>query len=276
MKYTIITILAIAFIPLSHSYSQIPSYSLTARNLRYIANDSLTFDVYLKNTGSGDLWYAGGQYFMNYNPGFLNGGTPRGYIVQSGFGLCSPDSVSVTSGRISFSSMTMNMNDCGVSSSGLGTLVAKIAMTTTTTFLPLDSFHLAWRNYPPVPVTKIAVFDIIGIIIEITNPQFHYIELLSGINSEETSNADYFELEQNYPNPFNPITIINFELRYSDNIKLVVHDLLGREAAVLVEGKTLPGRYKIEFNGNSYPSGIYFYELRTSRQSAVKRMLLVK
>ena len=51
------------------------------------------------------------------------------------------------------------------------------------------------------------------------------------INPETPVN---FYLTQNFPNPFNPVTKINYGLAKSSDVKLIVYDLLGREAAVLV------------------------------------------
>lgn len=88
------------------------------------------------------------------------------------------------------------------------------------------------------------------------------------------------KLLQNYPNPFNPITKISFTLASKDNIKLKVYDILGREVAVLANGEFDMGKHEIEFNASSanggLPSGVYFYNLTTSTNSIIKKMLLLK
>jgi len=85
-----------------------------------------------------------------------------------------------------------------------------------------------------------------------------------------------FTLEQNYPNPFNPITIINYELPIESKVTLKVYDMLGKEIETLVEKVQDAGKYKVEFDGRGIPSGIYFYKLSTSSNSATCKMLLVK
>jgi flagellar hook assembly protein FlgD len=73
---------------------------------------------------------------------------------------------------------------------------------------------------------------------------------------------------QNYPNPFNPVTIINYELPITNYVKLSVYDILGREVGVLVNEKLTAGKYKVEWDGTNYPSGVYFYRLTVSGASA--------
>ena len=85
-----------------------------------------------------------------------------------------------------------------------------------------------------------------------------------------------FTLSQNYPNPFNPVTTIgyrvpgigSFEMGTQDpqpgtwHVKLSVYDLLGREVAVLVDEKKVPGDYEVKFSAAGLSSGVYFYRLR--------------
>jgi len=45
-------------------------------------------------------------------------------------------------------------------------------------------------------------------------------------------------------------------------LELKVFDVLGQEAAVLVNKKQPSGDYNVVFNGNKYTSGVYFFQLR--------------
>jgi hypothetical protein len=71
-----------------------------------------------------------------------------------------------------------------------------------------------------------------------------------------------FQLLQNYPNPFNPTTVISYQLPVVSEVKLVVYDMLGREIAVLVNERKVPGRYEAKFDASGLASGIYFYRLQ--------------
>jgi N-acetyl-anhydromuramyl-L-alanine amidase AmpD len=85
-----------------------------------------------------------------------------------------------------------------------------------------------------------------------------------------------FVLYQNYPNPFNPTTTIFFELDRSDNASLEVFTPLGQRVATLLDRPMAAGRYSIQFDGKSLPSGVYIYRLRTGNGSQLKKMLLIK
>ncbi|MEO8210340.1 MAG: YCF48-related protein [bacterium] len=98
-----------------------------------------------------------------------------------------------------------------------------------------------------------------------------------------------YTLFQNYPNPFNPKTIINYLIpsnvkRLPDgmagqtsNVKLIIYDVLGNEFSTLVNEIESPGIYEVEFNGESFSSGIYYYSLFIdSKRVDTKRMALLK
>lgn len=85
-----------------------------------------------------------------------------------------------------------------------------------------------------------------------------------------------FKVEQNFPNPFNPNTTISFSIAKSDNVKLVVSDVLGKEVAVLVNEFKSAGRYDINFDASALSSGIYFYTLTSGNFTETKKMFLIK
>lgn len=112
---------------------------------------------------------------------------------------------------------------------------------------------------------------------------------VSGINvfvTYEIKRADVkvipqrFALYNNYPNPFNPVTRIKFDIpqRTSERIqvKIAVYDILGREAAVLVNSELYPGSYETEWNAQSFSSGIYFCRMQTGEFTDIKKMVLLK
>lgn len=88
---------------------------------------------------------------------------------------------------------------------------------------------------------------------------------------------DGFVLEQNYPNPFNPSTTIKFAIAETQEAELIIYDVLGTKLEKLFSGNAEGGKlYEIEFNAADYPSGIYFYSLRTQSNQTTKKMILLR
>ncbi len=85
-----------------------------------------------------------------------------------------------------------------------------------------------------------------------------------------------FSLDQNFPNPFNPSTTISYSIPSPGPVSLRVYDLLGREAALLVNETKNAGQYIVPFDASSLSSGTYFYSLRSGNSFVTKKMLLVR
>ena len=96
------------------------------------------------------------------------------------------------------------------------------------------------------------------------------ISEISGVIPEK------YTLEQNYPNPFNPVTNINFSIPHRSFVKITVFDILGKEIQNLINEELNEGNFKIDFNGSSLPSGIYFYKIETNDFVQVRKMTLLK
>ena len=100
-------------------------------------------------------------------------------------------------------------------------------------------------------------------------------------DSKEAIIPDQLSLSQNYPNPFNPATTVRFGLPVASPVRLEIFDVLGRSVQTLVDGSLDAGFHEIVWDsrnrsGNEVATGIYFYRLRTSEGTIVKRMLLLK
>ena len=85
-----------------------------------------------------------------------------------------------------------------------------------------------------------------------------------------------YRLMQNYPNPFNPSTVIEYIIGKTDDVKLAVYDVLGREISVLVNEKQRAGNYSVEFNAGNLPTGVYLYKLQSGEFFNAKKMLLIR
>ena len=85
-----------------------------------------------------------------------------------------------------------------------------------------------------------------------------------------------YSLNSNFPNPFNPTTQISYQIPKNGFVNLVVYNALGQEVEVLVNQHQSSGKYSVQFNASSLPSGVYIYKLNAGEFSSVKKMILTK
>ena len=88
-------------------------------------------------------------------------------------------------------------------------------------------------------------------------------EMITSVEQLSSGLPVHFRLQQNYPNPFNPSTTISYQIPEASNVTLIVYDILGKEAAKLVNGEKNAGTYNAQFSTDNFQlsSGIYFYRL---------------
>ncbi|MCX7877205.1 MAG: T9SS type A sorting domain-containing protein [Ignavibacteria bacterium] len=108
-----------------------------------------------------------------------------------------------------------------------------------------------------------------------------------GMHTMKTAPYNY-ELLQNYPNPFNGSTKFRFSIKHNQNFSiedniagehktvLKIYNILGNEVATLIEQKLEPGTYELEWNGEDYPSGVYYYRLYAGDFAETRKMVLLK
>ncbi len=103
--------------------------------------------------------------------------------------------------------------------------------------------------------------------------------LTAGYQSSELANETEqydFTLEQNHPNPFTDDTEIAFSLPSEEDVSLRVFDVLGREVAVVTNGRMKAGRYSFILTSERLSSGVYTYRLRAGQRTAVRKMIIAK
>ncbi len=88
-------------------------------------------------------------------------------------------------------------------------------------------------------------------------------------------------LHANYPNPFNPVTTLRYDLPQRAEVRLTVHDILGREVLTLVTGMQEPGYQQEVWDGRDHygrpvPSGIYIARMVTPNYTKAIKMVLLK
>jgi len=106
-------------------------------------------------------------------------------------------------------------------------------------------------------------------------------EYASASNMEIPLEPKEFFLAQNYPNPFNPTTTIEYQLSEQTFVTLEIFDILGKKVRTLANSSQSTGSYKVIWDGKngsgkSVPTGVYLYRLSTEKQSAIRKLILIR
>lgn len=85
-----------------------------------------------------------------------------------------------------------------------------------------------------------------------------------------------YELHFNYPNPFNNTTTFAYKIPIDDYIDINIFNIKGQHVKNLCSGFQQAGQYKISWNAQNIPSGIYIYQLKSANITLSKKCILVK
>jgi hypothetical protein len=88
-------------------------------------------------------------------------------------------------------------------------------------------------------------------------------------------------LAQNYPNPFNAETIIQFSLGQPGHVDLSISNILGQKLYYWSDDYDRTGTFSMRWDGKGndgrdMPSGVYFYQLRTSEGKLTRQMMILR
>jgi len=103
----------------------------------------------------------------------------------------------------------------------------------------------------------------------------------SSIITIAKTNPEFVNLTQNYPNPFNATTVVHYQIPNESVVEFKIFNLLGKQVYEVNRKQQPAGFYTIEWNGkdyqgNSLPSGVYIYQLRTNDSIITKKMILLE
>lgn len=109
--------------------------------------------------------------------------------------------------------------------------------------------------------------------------EFYRVDVITSVN-DEFDMPRYLCLEQNYPNPFNPLTVIKISISKPSYIILKVYNILGKEMTTLLQEYKEIGNYEVKFDASliagGLSSGIYYYTVKTEKQTLTKKMILIR
>lgn len=84
------------------------------------------------------------------------------------------------------------------------------------------------------------------------------------------------ELLDNYPNPFSSSTLIPYKLNIAGHISISIYNAYGQKIEEIINTIQNSGEYEVEFNGESFPSGIYYCVLYSGNTTLTKKVILQK
>ncbi len=90
-----------------------------------------------------------------------------------------------------------------------------------------------------------------------------------------------FALAQNYPNPFNSSTAINFIMKESGEVRIVIYNLLGRAVRLLVDEVREAGEHRLlwdgrDENGITVPAGVYLYTMQAGQFRTTRKLQFLR
>jgi hypothetical protein len=85
-----------------------------------------------------------------------------------------------------------------------------------------------------------------------------------------------FHLGSPWPNPFNPVMRIPLTLERPLPVRLTVHNLLGQEVAVLVNGILPAGTHILPFQAGKLASGVYVVQLEAGGKTESRAVTLLR
>jgi hypothetical protein len=89
------------------------------------------------------------------------------------------------------------------------------------------------------------------------------------------------ELLQNFPNPFNAATHVEFGLPESGDVRVEIFNSLGRRVYAEYARELSAGYHVFTWNGRNsigqdVASGVYYYKISKGRETAVRKMILLR
>src|SRR5690606_10612761 len=103
------------------------------------------------------------------------------------------------------------------------------------------------------------------------------ITVTMGTANEDSAQPRLFTLAQNAPNPFAGTTTVGYALGRAADVRVALYDLVGREVAVLAEGRRAPGEHAVSISARDLPAGTYLYRLEVDGEVvATRRMTLAR
>jgi PKD repeat protein len=108
-----------------------------------------------------------------------------------------------------------------------------------------------------------------------------YSEVIAGLFTPMKFKTKNFACTHNFPNPFRQLTTVRMRLFKHSNVKISIHDILGRQVIQLYDEHADAGEYYFNWNGvdnegNLASTGVYFCIIQIGGEYVRLKMLFLK
>jgi len=93
---------------------------------------------------------------------------------------------------------------------------------------------------------------------------------------ENTPNAAGYALSATAPNPVNSSASLAVTVPTSQDVRVAVYDVTGREVSVLVDGTLAAGTHEINWDASALPSGVYMVRLAAGSQQLARTVSVAR
>jgi hypothetical protein len=85
----------------------------------------------------------------------------------------------------------------------------------------------------------------------------------------------------NFPNPFGSSTTIRYSLGVTEQVRMEIFDLHGRQITTLVDTRQQPGEYRVHWDGKDgggrlLPGGVYECRLTAGGFSSCLKLIIIR
>jgi hypothetical protein len=223
-----------------------------------------TFEVILYDNGNMIFQYLSlDSLVSDYTVGIQNHNADDGLTIAYNENYLK-DSLAVLISKHSWLTVEPTSGQLGANGS------MDLKLTIQTENFPLGDFYAAIQIESNDPDESVVLFP---------------VHLFVGLTGLEDLSAGQIptrlDLAQNYPNPFNPSTTIKYNLPGDMQIELSVYNLLGQKVRTLISDYRPAGYHSVAWDGKNdrgvtVSTGIYIYQLRTEKQTLVRKMIMMK
>jgi hypothetical protein len=110
---------------------------------------------------------------------------------------------------------------------------------------------------------------------------YKYSGPTAAITLDPSAAAAGFRLGDGYPNPFQGTTTIGYAVTQDAEVKLTIHNALGRRVVTLADGHATAGQHALSWDGrdaagNPVGSGVYWVRLESAGKAESKSLVIAR